>query len=117
MSTTTQCLRCKATCRKGTPDPKARAIVASDRGYCSNCMTERFLTSIEPIRNLINGTTKKKGLGPEIFLNEEWREKTFRPVMAAVLGHTQMPEDSINWIEVVSNWGMPWPDGKQPELF
>lgn len=79
-------------------------------------MITKFLRSIQPIRDTIEGTPARgdlvparEGRGPEIFLDEEWREKTLKPLMRAVLGHTQMPEDAIDWIEVVSNWGMPFP--------
>ena len=112
---TTNCLRCGSLCHSGTPDPNARAIVQAARGYCANCMIEKFLTDIEIIRELINGTPARggnparTGLGPEIFLNATWRENVLRPLMATVLSHTQMPEDAINWIEVVSNWGTPYP--------
>lgn len=107
---TSNCLRCGTPCRLGTPDPKARAIVrAAKAGFCPNCMIEHFFGSIEVLRTTISK------LGPEIFLNAEWREKTLRPVMRGLLAHTQMPEDSINWIEVVGNWGMPWPKGHEPK--
>ena len=56
--------------------------------------------------------------GPEIFLNEEWREKTLRPVMAAVAAHTQMPEDAIDYQRLALNWNDPWPDAAgQLEFF
>lgn len=107
---TTACLRCGTECRIGTPDPNARAIVqATKAGYCPNCMITIFLHGIEPIRDTINGTARRAGLGPEIFLNEKWRNSVLRPVIAGVFSHTQMPEDAIDWIEVVSNWGMPLP--------
>jgi len=107
---TSNCLRCGTPCRLGTPDPKARAIVrASKAGFCPNCMIEHFFGSIEVLKLTI------AKLGPEIFLNAEWREKTLRPVMRGLLAHTQMPEDSINWIEVVGNWGMTWPKGHEPK--
>lgn len=117
---TTNCLRCGTPCRRGTPDPKARAIVQSaTAGFCPNCMIERFLLGISVLRDTIEGTPARgggavparAGLGPEIFLNVEWREKVLRPVMRGLLAHTQMPEDCINWLEVVGNWGMPWPQG------
>lgn len=126
MSTATNCLRCGALCRTGTPDHTKRAIVVSDtKGFCANCMITQFLLSIAPIADLINGSPARgdivparEGLGPEIFLNEPWREKTLRPILQAVLGHTQMPEDAIDWIEVVGNWGLDWPKNKAPgELF
>lgn len=85
-------------------------------------MITRFLLGIEGLRNLIEGTpprgnlvAARPGLGPEIFLDATWRNQTLRPVMRALLAHTQMPEDAINWIEVVSNWGMPWPKGREPK--
>lgn len=107
---TSNCLRCGTPCRLGIPDPKARAIVrASKAGFCPNCMIEHFFGSVEVLKITI------AKLGPEIFLNAEWREKTLRPVMRGLLAHTQMPEDSINWIEVVGNWGMPWPKGHEPK--
>lgn len=109
----THCLRCDAECRLGTPDPKAKAIVqASKAGYCANCMITIFLHGIEPIRDTINGTSRRKGLGPEIFLDGKWRESVLSPVMAGVLVHTQMPETAIDWIEVVSNWELPLPTQK-----
>lgn len=119
---TSNCLRCGTPCRLGKPDPKARAIVRADKaGFCPNCMITRFFLGIEVLRDIIEGTpargdlvAARPGLGPEIFLNAEWREKTLRPVMCGLLAHTQMPEDCINWIEVVGNWGMPWPKGKNP---
>lgn len=105
-----ECLRCNVPLRRGTPDPKARAIVQSaTTGFCPNCMITRFLLGIGPIREII------KNKGPEIFLNGEWCEKVLRPVMRGVLAHTQLPEDSIDWIEVVGNWGMPWPKGREPK--
>ena len=83
-------------------------------------MITRFLLGIEVIRILIEGkpargniVAARPGLGPEIFLDAEWREKALRPVMRGLLAHTQMPEDSINWLEVVANWGMPWPKGHE----
>jgi hypothetical protein len=123
MGITSNCLRCGTPCRLGTPDPKARAIVqASKAGFCPNCMITRFFLGIEVLRDTIEGTpargnlvATRPGLGPEIFLNAKWREKTLRPVMRGLLSHTQMPEDSINWIEVVGNWGMPWPKGHEPK--
>ena len=109
------CLRCGAACRAGTPDPKARAIVQAAKGFCPNCMITKFLFSIEVLRIQIEGNGKRHGLGPEIFFNAEWMNRTFRPVMAGILVHTQMREDSINWIEVVGNWGLPWPKGHEPQ--
>lgn len=116
-------MRCNAKCRIGTPDPTKRAIVAAtEKGFCSNCMITHFLLGIEAIRDSIEGSPARggvvparEGLGPEIFLNSQWREKVLRPILKGVLAHTQMPEDSINWIEVVGNWGLPWPKGKNPE--
>lgn len=110
LGSASNCLRCGTPCRLGTPDPKARAIVRADKaGFCPNCMIDHFFGSIEVLKMII------AKLGPEIFLNAEWREKTLRPVMRGLLAHTQMPEDSINWIEVVGNWGMPWPKGHEPK--
>lgn len=109
-----RCLRCGEFCRQGTPDPKARAIVHTDKGFCPNCMITKFLLSIEVLRSQIEGTSKREGLGPEIFFNSEWMNTTFRPIMARILAHTQMREASINWIEVVGNWGLPWPKGHEP---
>jgi hypothetical protein len=84
-------------------------------------MITRFLLSIEPIRDTIDGTPERGGIvparegkGPEIFLNSEWREKVLRPVLRGVLAMTQLPEDSINWIEVVGNWGLPFPKKHKP---
>ncbi len=121
---TTNCLRCGARCRRGTPDPKARAIQQSaTNGFCPNCMITKFLLGIEPIRDLIEGTpargnlvAAREGKGPEIFLNSPWREQVLRPVLRGVLAHTQLPENAINWIEVVGNWGLPWPKGRGPKL-
>lgn len=122
----TNCLRCNTPCQTGTPDPAKRAIVVSaTKGMCANCMITQFLLSIAPIRDTIEGTPARgdivpdrEGRGPEIFLNEPWRDKTLRPILQAVLGHTQLPEDAIDWIEVVGNWGLPWPKNKAPgELF
>lgn len=108
------CLRCGAKCRTGKPDPKARELVqATKSGHCPNCMITIFLHGIEPIRETIWGTEKRPGLGPEIFLDAKWRENVLRPVLAGVLAHTQMPEDSIDWIEVVGNWTMPLPNVKE----
>ena len=120
----TPCLRCGTPCRRGTPDPKARAIRHSaTTGFCPNCMITKFFLSIEVLRDQIEGTPARgdlvkarPGLGPEIFLNADWREKVLRPVMRGLLAATQMPEDAINWIEVVSNWGMPWPKGRGPQI-
>lgn len=117
----TQCLRCGRPGRRGTPDPKARAIRHSDSdGFCSNCMITKFLLSIEPIKDSIEGTparggtvAARPGLGPEIFLDGPWRENVLRPVLRGVLAHTQMREDQINWIEVVGNWGLPWPKNRK----
>ena len=53
---TVPCLRCGRVCRLGTPDPKARAIRQASAGFCPNCMITKFLLSIEPIRDLIEGT-------------------------------------------------------------
>lgn len=78
-------------------------------------MITKFLLSIEPIRETIDGTAKMPGKGPEIFLDAPWRETVLRPVMQSILAHTQLPEDAINWLEVVSNWGMPFPAGLHPE--
>lgn len=120
---TTNCLRCGAQCRRGTPDPKARAIVQSaTTGFCPNCMITRFFLGIEVLRDSIQGTPERgdmvparPGLGPEIFLDAGWRARALRPLMRDLLAHTQMPEDCINWIEVVGNWGMPWPKGREPK--
>jgi len=124
-----RCLRCDAQCRLGVPDPKARAIRVADTSracFCANCVVTRFLLSIEVIANLIEGTPQRgseaagvivaarEALGPEVFLNGEWMDKTLRPIMAGILAHTQLREDQINWIEVVGNWGLPWPKGHQP---
>lgn len=118
----TKCLRCQRPCRTGTPDPKARAIRhSSTTGFCPDCMITKFLLSIEAVRNVIEGTPERgelvksrPGLGPEIFLGD-YRTKTLKPILDAILAHTQMREDEINWIEVVGNWGMPWPKGRGPQ--
>lgn len=109
---TTNCLRCDRVCRTGTPDPKARAIVAAaERGMCSSCMVQWLLLSVGPVRSMFETGT----LMPEIFLNDEWRETTLRPLMAGLLSHTQMREDSIHWLDVVMNWNDPWPKGREPK--
>lgn len=79
-------------------------------------MITLFLLGIEPIRDIIEGSPWRKGLGPEIFLDAQWREKVLRPVMKSVLSFTQLPEDKIDWIEVVGNWFMPWPKGRDPRI-
>ena len=106
----TNCLRCGRECRSGTPDPTKQAIVVSaGSGYCANCVITIFLHRIEPIRDIIKGTPRKEGRGPEIFLDGPWRDSVLRPVMVGVLAHTQLPEDAIDWIEVVGNWFLPLP--------
>ena len=108
---TTNCLRCGTRCRRGAPDPQARAIVqAADQGFCPNCMITFFFLTIEPVRDTIAAR------GPEIFLDAKWRENALRPVLRGLLAHTQLPDDSIHWIEVVGNWGLPWPKGRQPKV-
>lgn len=114
---TTNCLRCGTLCRTGTQDPKKRALRQAKEGFCPACMVTKFLLSVEPIRCLFEGTAGQPAkLGPEIFLDPHWREKVLRPVMAGVLAHTQLPEDSIDWLAVVSNWAEPWPKGREPQL-
>lgn len=114
---TTNCLRCGEICRRGTPDLSKQAIRQATEGFCPACMVEKFLRSIEPIRALFEGTGKRPAqLQPEIFLDHAWREQTLRPVMKLVLAHTQLPEDSIDWVNVVSNWGTPFPKGREPGL-
>lgn len=111
----TTCLRCQTPCQTGTPDPTKRAIrVASKAGLCANCMITQFLLSVEPIRATIEGTATTPGKGPEIFLDAQWSQTVLRPVMQSLLAHTQMPADAIDWIEVVSNWGLPFP-AKHPQ--
>ncbi len=114
---TTNCLRCGELCLSGTPDLSKQAIRQSKEGFCPACMIEKFLRSVEPIRAMFEGTPQKPAsLQPEIFLDQPWREKVLRPVLKGVLAHTQLPEDSISWINVVSHWGMPFPKGREPGL-
>lgn len=115
-NSTTQCLRCGEVCRRGTPDPSKQAIHQAQEGFCPACMIEKFLRSVEPIRAMIDGDRGRKPLGPEIFLDHAWRETVLRPVLAGVLAHTQLPEDSINWLNVVAHWGQPYPPGREPGL-
>ena len=112
---TTNCLRCGTACQSGTPDPTKRAIRRAATGFCPACMITKFLLSVEPIRGLFEGTAHQPAkLGPEMFLNQDWRETVLQPLMSGLLAHTQLPADSIDWLEVVSNWGMPWPAGREP---
>lgn len=71
---------------------------------------------IEPIRDIIDGTPARgelvgarAGRGPELLLDQQWRESVLKPAMVNVLSHTQLRWDAINWIEVVGNWGMALP--------
>ena len=127
--TLTACLRCGVPCRTGTPDSEARAIRESNTvGFCSNCVVTNFLLSVESIAELINGHPRRgshagglivpgrAGLGPEIFLNRAWRERAFGPQMQAICRYTQLDAKRINWIEVVGNWGLPWPKGHKPQF-
>lgn len=99
-------------CQTGTPDPKARAIRrAQESGFCPNCVITQFLLSIEPIRDTIDGTPRHPGKGPEILL-----AKHIRDSWASLLSHTQLRPDQINWVEVVGNWGLPWPKGHEPKV-
>lgn len=116
MNNLTYCLRCGIPCRTGIPDDTKRAIVAAEKaGYCATCITQRFLMALHDgvlIERLMDQH------GPEIFLNEEWRERTFRPLMAAVAAHTQMPEDAIDYVRLAMNWNDPWPKAaEQLEFF
>jgi hypothetical protein len=117
---TVNCLRCGRVCRPGTPDPKGRAIRQASAGFCPNCMITKFLLSIEPIRDLIEGTPARgdlvkarPGRGPEILFGPEG--VAAKKQIAVVLTHTQMRESEIDWIEVVGNWGLPWPKGREPK--
>lgn len=110
---TTNCLRCGEVCRQGAPDSTKQAIVQALEGLCPACMIEKFLRSVEPIRALIEGGGVRDPLGPEIFLDHSWRENVLRPVLAGVIKHTQMHEDSINWVHVFANWGQPFPSHKK----
>ena len=118
---TVNCLRCGRVCRPGTPDPKARAIRHASAGFCPNCMITNFLLSIEPIRDLIEGTPARgprlaiPGKGPEILFGPEGVH--VKKQVAVILTHTQMRESEIDWIEVVGNWGLPWPKGREPGNF
>lgn len=114
---TTNCLRCGEVCRSGPLDTKKRAIRQAKEGFCPACMITKFLLSIEPIRDLFEGTARTPAkLGPEIFLNDVWREKVLSPLMAGLLAHTQLPADSIDWLKVSSNWCDPWPKGREPQF-
>ncbi len=112
----TNCLRCAKPCQIGTPDPKARALVRSaTAGFCPACMITRFLLEIEPVRDIIEGTPNRPGKGPEVLFGGPCL-KILQPVIAGVLAHTQLREDEIDWVEVVGNWGMPWPKGMGPKI-
>lgn len=119
MTDTTPCLRCQRVCRPGVPDPKARAIRQAKVGFCPNCVITNFLLCIEPINELINGTPARgpllarEGLGPEILFTPEGSH--VRKQVARVLEFSQMRETQIDWIEVVGNWGLPWPKGLEPK--
>jgi hypothetical protein len=71
--------------------------------------------SIEPIREIIEGHPACGGMGavlargPEILLASHTRDG-----WVPLLAHTQLRSDEIDWIKVVSNWGLPWPAGKDP---
>ena len=119
----THCLRCNRPCQTGTPDPKARAMRRSaTTGFCPDCIVTWFILSIEPMRMVIEGTPQRgsaeaglivparPGLGPECLLGEHI-QKTWAPVLAP----TQIRPDEINWINVVSNWGLPFPKNRQPQ--
>ncbi len=122
------CLRCGRLCRPGTPDPKARAIRHAAAGFCPNCMITKFLLSIEAIKEMIDGTPSRvgpatqtgvkyrparPGLGPEILFVPDGQP--VRDQIAVILKHTQMRADEIDYIEVVGNWGLPWPKGREPQ--
>lgn len=111
---TVNCLRCGRACRPGIADPKARAIVKAREGFCPNCMITKFLLSIEPIRDLIEGTGKRDGLGPEILFCPGGA--AVRKQIGVVLEATQMRASEIDYIEVVGNWGLPWPKGREPKV-
>jgi hypothetical protein len=73
--------------------------------------------SVEVIRDTIEGTPARgnlvparKGKGPEILLAEHIRNG-----WAPLLAHTQVKPEEIDWIEVVGNWYMPWPKGREPK--
>lgn len=74
-------------------------------------MVTHFLLSVEALDRTINEH------GPEILFGggNEGFHAALRQCMAGVLSHTQMREDEIDWIEVVSNWGTPWPKGREPK--
>ena len=106
------CLRCERPCRTGTPDPAARAIRrAAISGFCPNCMITHFLCSIEgferPIRehgaHILFG-----GSNPDF-------DASVKQCIKGILSHTQMREDEIDWIEVVTGWDDPWPKGREPK--
>ena len=108
----TECLRCKTPCQRGKPDPKARAIRRSATvGLCASCMFTNFLQSIEGLERTISEK------GPEVLFgggNDEFHT-SLRQIVGRILYVTQMEEPEIDWIEVVSNWGMPWPKGHEPK--
>lgn len=116
MSASVNCLRCGTPCRVGTPKAESKPFrQAAERGLCPNCMVTSFLLSVEPVREKI---TKE---GPEILFASDGFHHAFVKQFAAVLyaGNCQMNPDEIDWIEVVGNWGLPFPKvkGCQPELF
>lgn len=89
-------------------------------------MITRFLLGIEAVRDCINGRREvvidgrvvmraEPARGPEILFGGDYI-RVIRPVIADILRHTQLPETSIDWIEVVGNWGMPWPKGREPKV-
>lgn len=115
----TNCLRCNRPCRIGIPDPKARMLRESATvGFCPDCAITKVLLSIEPIRGVIEGTPARgsivparPGKGPEILLTKHVREG-----WGPLLAHSQVKPDSINWINVVMNWALPWPKGHAPKV-
>ena len=116
MSVAVKCLRCGTACKTGTPKAESRPFrQAADRGLCPNCIVTQFLLSVEPVRDKIAKD------GPEILFASDGFHKAFAAQFAAVLraGNCQMTPDEIDWIEVVGNWGLPFPKvkGCQPELF
>lgn len=78
-------------------------------------MVTGFLQSVDTIRDKIAKD------GPEILFASDGFHQAFIEQFNAVLraGNCQMTIDEINWIEVVGNWGLPFPKTKgcNPDLF
>ena len=77
-------------------------------------MFQRMLRSIEPL----TGTGIYDRL-PQYLADKHWRQNTLRPLVAAVMSHTQLTEAELNYENVIRNWDLPWPanrHGGQLEL-